>query len=73
MTADEDTALGEYLRHFRPTMQQLTPMLERLKHDTKAEIAGLIAAAHALVKADGTVSLQEVAYLASLQRALLTL
>jgi tellurite resistance protein len=66
MTADEEVALKEHLRHFLPALKQLTPALDRLKHDTKAEIAGLIAAAHALVKADGAVRLREVAYLASL-------
>jgi len=73
MSEDEEAALSDYLRHFRPTMQQLTPMLERLKHETKPEIAGLIAAAHALVSADGIVRLQEVTYLASLQHDLLAL
>jgi len=73
MTAEEEATLSDYLRHFRPTMLQLTPMLERLKHDTKPEIAGLIAAAHALVEADGVVRLQEVTYLASLQHDLLAL
>jgi hypothetical protein len=73
MTAEEEATLSDYLRNFRPTMLQLTPMLERLKHDTKPEIAGLIAAAHALVEADGVVRLQEVTYLASLQHDLLAL
>ena len=27
----EESALGDYLRQFRPTIQQLTPMLNRLK------------------------------------------
>jgi tellurite resistance protein len=70
MTAEEEQVLEDYLRHFLPTLKQLVPTLDQLKHDTKAEIAGLIAAAHTLVEADGTVRLQEVAYLASLQDAL---
>ena len=70
MTPEEEEVLEEYLRHFLPTLKQLIPTLDQLKHDTKAEIAGLIAAAHALVEADGTVRLREVAYLASLQDAL---
>lgn len=70
MTAEEEAALSEHLRHFRPTMMHLTPMLERLKHDTKSEIASLIGAAHALVEADGVVRLQEVTYLASLRHDL---
>ena len=56
-----------------PTLKQLIPALDQLKYDAKADIAGLISAAHALVEADGTVRLQEVAYLASLQDALLSL
>lgn len=73
MTDDEEAALDHYLRHFLPTLKQLIPTLDRLKHDSRAEIADLIAAAHTLVEADGTVRLQEVAYLASLQDALLAL
>jgi tellurite resistance protein len=73
MTRGEEVALEEYLRHFLPTLKQLIPALDRLKHDTKADIAGLISAAHALVEADGTVRLQEVAYLASLHHALQSL
>jgi len=73
MTPDEDDALEHYLRHFLPTLKQLIPALDQLKYDAKADIAGLISAAHALVEADGTVRLQEVAYLASLQDALLSL
>lgn len=73
MTVEEEQALEDYLRHIPHTLQQLSPALDWLKHDTKAEIAGLIAAAHELVRADGTVGLQEVAYLASLQHALQSL
>ena len=73
MTPDEDDALEHYLRHFLSTLKQLIPALDQLKYDTKADIAGLISASHALVEADGTVRLQEVAYLASLQDALLAL
>jgi hypothetical protein len=73
MSRDEEDALEHYLRHFLPTLKQLIPALDQLKHDTKADIAGLIAPAHALVEADGAVCLQEVAYLASLQDALLAL
>jgi len=70
MTPEEEQVLEDYLRQFLPTLKQLIPTLDQLKHDTKAEIAGLIADAHALVEADGTVRLREVAYLASLQDAL---
>src|SRR5262245_51577885 len=71
MSRDEDEALNDYLRDLKPTIQQVSLMLDRLKHDTKAEILGLVAAAHAVVEADGVVRLQEVCYLASLQHALL--
>jgi len=70
LTPGEEQMLEDYLRHFLPTLKQLIPTLGQLKHDTKAEIAGLIAAAHALVEADVAVRLQEAAYLASLQDAL---
>jgi len=72
-TDDEEAALKNLLRHFRPTMQHVTLMLEGLKHDTKDDIAGLVAAAHAVVQADGAVRFQEMAYLASLQHDLLAL
>jgi hypothetical protein len=70
MTPDEEDASEDCLRHFLPTLKQLIPALDRLKCDAKADIAGLISAAHALVEADGTVRMQEVAYFASLQDAL---
>jgi hypothetical protein len=40
----EEQVLEEYLRYFLPTLKQLMPTLDQLKHDTKTEIAGLIAA-----------------------------
>ena len=73
MTPAEDDALKDYLRHFLPMLKQLISALDQLKYDTKADIAGLICAAHALVEADGAVCMQEVAYLASLQHALVSL
>ena len=70
MTPQEEHLLEDYLRHFLPMLKQLIPALDQLKHDTKAEIADLISAAHTLVEADGAVRLQEVTYLASLQDSL---
>jgi hypothetical protein len=38
-SSTEKAALYDYLRHFRPTLMQLIFAVERLKHDTKGEIA----------------------------------
>jgi hypothetical protein len=69
----KEDAFEDYVRHFLATLKQLIPALDQLKYDSKADIAGLTSAAHALVEADGAVRMQEVAYLASLQDALLSL
>jgi|SRR5882672_6448948 len=73
LSSMERAALYDYLHDFRPTLMQLISAVERLKHDTKGEIAELIAAAQEVVEADGVVRLQEALYLTSLQRDLLSL
>jgi tellurite resistance protein len=73
LSSMEKAALYDYLRHFRPTLIQFISAMERLNHDTKNEIADLIAAARAVVEADGVVRLQEALYLTSLERELLAL
>jgi hypothetical protein len=70
MTPEEIAALDHYLHHFRPTEMQFLPAIERLKHDSKEDLASLIAAAHAVVEADGVVRLQEALYLSALLREL---
>ena len=70
LNAEQTHALDHYLQHHRPAEIQLTPALERLKHDSKEDLASLIAAAHAVVEADGVVRLNEAIYLNSLLRDL---
>lgn len=69
----ERDALYDCLRDFRPNLTQFISAMERLKHDTKEEIADLITAAREVVEADGVVRLQEALYLTALQRDLLAL
>jgi tellurite resistance protein len=73
MSSMEKAALYDFLRQFRPTLTQFISAIERLKHDTKGEIADLIACAREVVEADGVVRLQEALYLTSLERDLLAL
>jgi hypothetical protein len=68
MTPDEKAALHDYLRDFQPALMDLIPALERLKHDTKDEIAGLMSAALAVVEADRVTRLQEALFLISLMQ-----
>ena len=72
MTPEETAALDRYLHHFRPSEMQFMPAIERLKHDSKDDLAWLVTAAHAVVEADGIVRLQEALYLSSLLRELHT-
>ena len=73
LSAMESDALYDYLRGFRPNLLQFISAMEPLKHDTKDEIADLIAASREVVEADGVVRLQEALYLTSLERDLLAL
>jgi hypothetical protein len=67
LTPDERTALQNHVRRIHLLPMQLAPAVERLKHDSKADIAALLSAAHALVEADGVVRMQETSFLLSLQ------
>jgi hypothetical protein len=70
LSTREEQSLSDYLRHFHPTLTEITSATERLRHADADEIAALIAAAHAVVEADGVVRLQEAMYLGSLEHAL---
>jgi hypothetical protein len=52
-TSAEREALDAYLLEFRPGRAQLAAALKRLEREPEARIAGLIAAAQAVVDADG--------------------
>jgi tellurite resistance protein len=73
LTLDEVAALGDYLRDFKPTRGQLASAIKRLEHDSKADIADLIAAAQGVVDADGERRPREVQFLAELSRDLAAL
>ena len=69
-TAKEAAELGDYLRDLRPTMAQFDPAIRRLEHSGKDEVLALVAAAKAVVDADGTRRAREVEFLADLSREL---
>jgi hypothetical protein len=73
MSTAEEIALADYLRRYRPAMDEVGPMLTVLKRDTKDEILDLIGVAHEVIRADGALRLEEVAYLTSLRHDLLAL
>jgi hypothetical protein len=70
LSAMESDALDDYLRGFLPNLTQFISAVERLKQDTKDEIAELIAASLQVVEADGVVRMQEALYLTSLEHDL---
>ena len=53
VSLEEQAALGDYLRDFHPSFAQFGPALSRLHKESKDDIAALLAAAHAVVEADG--------------------
>jgi anti-anti-sigma factor len=71
MTPEEETALADYLRTFRPSLTQILSAVDHVKHEPRAEIIHLIEGARDVVGADGTVRLQEALYLNSLRHDLL--
>jgi hypothetical protein len=52
-TPEERAALDAYVREFRPSRAQLAVALKRLEKEPHARIAALIAAAQAVIDADG--------------------
>jgi len=69
-TAAEAAELGDYLRDLRPTTAQLGPSLRRLERGTKEEVIAVVAAAIAVVDADGARRPREVVFLTDLRREL---
>jgi uncharacterized tellurite resistance protein B-like protein len=65
-TPDERAALDSYLREFRPARAQLAAALKRLERESEARIAALIAAAQAVVDADGVRRAYEVKILSEI-------
>jgi len=69
-TASEAAELGDYLRDLRPTTAQLGPSIRRLERGTKEEVIAVVAAAIAVVDADGARRPREIEFLTDLRREL---
>ena len=69
-SAPQREMLVAYVREFHPSLMQLDPALKKLAHDSKDDIAALLAAAQAVVDADGVRRPAEVKFLAELQQDL---
>ena len=70
LCADEKIALRVYVCEFKPTHAQLTSALKKLHRESKTSLRGLIAAAQAVVDADGERRAREVKFLEDLSRDL---
>lgn len=66
----ERDALAAYIAEFRPTFAQLEPALKVIEAESVESVAGLIAAARAVVDADGTRRASELRLLADLEHEL---
>ena len=72
-TAAEAAELGDHLRDLRPRMTQFDHAIRRLEDGSKDEMIALVAAAMAVVDADGARRERELEFLADLHRELHTL
>jgi hypothetical protein len=61
---------SDYVGTFRPTLMQLDPALSRLEKAPHAEVGALLAAARAVIDADGVVRPEETRFLAELSEEL---
>jgi tellurite resistance protein len=62
--------LVEYIESYRPSLMQLDPALTRLERGSHDEMAALIAAARAVVEADGVIRPEETRLLDELKAEL---
>jgi tellurite resistance protein len=60
----------EYVESYRPSLMQLDPALKRLEHGSHNELAALVAAARAVVEADGVIRREESRFLDQLNEEL---
>ena len=60
----------EYVESYRPSLMQLDPALKRLEHGSHGELAALVAAARAVVEADGVIRPEETRFLDQLNEEL---
>lgn len=70
LSDEEKAVLADYLFEFTPSRIQLAPALKRLEAETKDAIAALLAAAQAVIDADGERREREQRVLAQLSRDL---
>jgi tellurite resistance protein len=69
-TAAEAAELSDHLRDLRPSMTQFRPAISRLERGSKEEMIALVAAAKAVVDADGARRPREMEFLSELRREL---
>ena len=69
-TAGEVAELGDYIRDLRPSMAQFDPAIRRLEESGKEEVVALVAAAKAVIDADGARRAREIEFLDDLSREL---
>jgi uncharacterized membrane protein YebE (DUF533 family) len=60
----------EYIESYRPSLMQLDPALMRLERGNHEEMAALLAAARAVIEADGVVRPEETRFLDQLNEEL---
>ncbi len=63
-------ALQDYIANARPSLMQLDPALTRLEHDSPAAIAAMLAAAEAVMNADGQCDPAEAKLIAEMRAEL---
>ena len=73
ITPAERLALNDYLFGFRPSRTQLTTAVKHMRQDSKEDMVALVAAARAIVDADGERRPRELEFLNELSRDLAAL
>ncbi len=64
----ERMALAKYVGCFRPSLLQLDPALHRLEQESHENLMALLAAALAVIEADGVTKPEEARFLANLKQ-----
>ncbi len=66
VSGSDALVLNDYIAGYRPTLMQLDPALARLARGSHEEVAELVAAARAVVEADGVTRPEEATFLCQL-------